>query len=101
MADVAKTNKITTEVVTRKSIGMPVGRKSLEELQKNEEKNENRKGFIGKYFKFMRLLTGKKSLKDRMPKDKAGQNNNTKAINTSAQIYNNTSTNLLERFSKK
>ena len=101
MAAVAIPNTLTTEILTRKSIGMPVGRKSLEELQKNEEKNENRKGFIGKYFKFMRLLTGKKPLKDRMPKDKAGQNNNTKAINTSAQIYNNTSTNLLERFSKK
>ena len=105
MAAVAIPNTLTTEILTRKSIGMPVGRKSLEELQKNEEKNENRKGFIGKYFKFMRLLTGKKPLKDRLPKDKAKQNNattaKTQSNNTSAQQYHYSSTNLIERFSKK
>ena len=95
----------TTEILTRKSIGMPVGRKSLDELQKIEEKNENRKGFIGKYFKFMRLLTGKKPLKDRLPKDKAINNSstvsNSQIKNTSATQYNYSSTNLIERFTKK
>lgn len=98
MAAVAIPNTITTEVITRKSIGMPVGRKSLEELNEIDEKNENRTGFIGKYFKFMRLLTGKKPLKDRMPKD-----NKTKpAENTQIKpaIQENPTTNLLEMFSK-
>ncbi len=69
MTAVAIPNTLTTEILTRKSIGMPIGRKSYEELQELEEKNENRKGFLGKYFKFMRLLTGKKPLKSRMPKN--------------------------------
>ncbi len=89
MTAVAIPNTITTEILTRKSIGMPIGKKSYEELLKNEEKNENRKGFLGKYFKFMRLLTGKKPLKDRMPKNK-----------TESQSKN-TTTNLIELFSKK
>ena len=42
MAAVAIPNTLTTEVLTRKSIGMPIGRKSFEELQENEEKNESR-----------------------------------------------------------
>ncbi|MCD7878476.1 MAG: hypothetical protein LUG16_00915, partial [Candidatus Gastranaerophilales bacterium] len=92
MTAVVIPNTLTTEVLTRKSIGMPVGKKSFEELQANEEKNENRKGFIGKYFKFMRLLTGKKPLKDRMPKDKT--------VEVQKNTANTGSTNLLERYTK-
>ena len=101
MAAVAIPNTLTTEIITRKSIGMPIGRKSYEQLVENEEKNENRKGFAGKYFKFMRLLTGKKPLKDRMPKDKAIAELTTKAVQkpTSTTAMNNT-TNLLEMYSK-
>lgn len=97
MASVAIPNTLTTEILTRKSIGMPIGRKSYEQLVENEEKNENRKGFLGKYFKFMRLLTGKKPLKDRMPKNKTAA----AAVNTpAAQEIKMQSTNLLERYTK-
>ena len=98
MAAVAAPNTITTEILTRKSIGMPIGRKTIEELNEIDEKNENRKGFAGKYFKFMRLLTGKKPLKDRLAKKKPEnkENNENKSINT-----NTTSTNLLEIFANK
>ena len=95
MAAVAIPNTLTTEILTRKSIGMPIGRKSYEQLIENEEKNENRTGFLGKYFKFMRLLTGKKPLKDRMPKEKS----NTIQQTTPQQTIKQT-TNLLERYSK-
>ncbi len=88
-------NTLTTEVLTRKSIGMPVGRKSMEELQEIDEKNENRTGFLGKYFKFMRLLTGKKPLKDRLPKDKA------QTVSTSNTSGITSPTNLLEILSNK
>ena len=70
MASVVAPNTITTEIVTRSSIGMPIKRKTYDEIVALEEKNANRKGLAGKYFKFMRLLTGKKPLKDRMPKNK-------------------------------
>lgn len=108
MAAVAIPNTLTTEILTRKSIGMPVTKKSYEELYENEKKNENRKGFIGKYFKFMRLLTGKKPLKDRMPKDKKQEFSPEikapvveKAIqSTTARGENQRTTNLLDMLSK-
>lgn len=98
MAAVALPNTLTTEIVTRKSIGMPVGRKTYEQLVENEEKNENRKGFLGKYFKFMRLLTGKKPLKDRMPKDKSVETKPQTVVNTNKN--NETTTNLLKKYAK-
>lgn len=99
MASVAIPNTLTTELLTRTSIGMPVGRKSMEELQAIDEKNENRTGILGKYFKFMRLLTGKKPLKDRLPKDKAEANTKVSATVTET-VKSNSSTNLLEILSK-
>ncbi len=103
MTAVAIPNTLTTEIITRKSIGMPVGRKTKEQLDEIDEKNESRTGFLGKYFKFMRLLTGKKPLKDRLPKEetKSTQNNPTTAIYS--ELNNNSamsSTNVLELFSK-
>lgn len=97
MASVAIPNTLTTEIITRKSIGMPIGRKTYEELIANEEKNENRTGFLGKYFKFMRLLTGKKPLKDRLPKDKK---TTTSAPVVTQQTQKPKTTNLLEMYSK-
>ena len=96
MASVAIPNTITTEVLTRKSIGMPIKRKTYEELVENERKNENRDGFLGKYFKFMRLLTGKKPLKDRMPRDKKLSATAEKSIVHSTTARTPQSTNLLE-----
>ncbi len=102
MTAVAIPNTLTTEILTRKSIGMPIGRKTYDQLVENEEKNENQKGLLGKYFKFMRLLTGKKPLKDRMPKDKMAQSEfMARAIQkpTSTTAMNGT-TNLLEMYAK-
>ena len=99
MTAVVIPNTLTTEILTRKSIGMPIGRKTYEELQAIDEKNENRKGFIGKYFKFMRLLTGKKPLKARITKNHAL--NEIKKYNYNDIKNNNPSTtNVLEMFCK-
>ncbi len=95
MTAVAIPNTLTTEILTRKSIGMPIGRKSLEELQEIDEKNEKRTGFAGKYFKFMRLLTGKKPLSAKNLKDK-----NTNKTDSTNLLKNKETTNLLEKFSK-
>ena len=102
MAAVAAPNTLTTEILTRKSIGMPITKKSYEELYENEKKNENRTGFIGEYFKFMRLLTGKKPLKDRMPKDKQVETKGTQQLvqSTTAKVETKNTTNLLEILSK-
>ena len=107
MAAVAAPNTLTTEILTRKSIGMPITKKSYEELYENEKRNENRTGFVGEYFKFMRLLTGKKPLKDRMPKDKQvaeTKQPETKALYAKEAIQSTTArtqtTNLLEMLSK-
>ena len=102
MAAVAAPNTLTTEILTRKSIGMPISKKSYEELYDNEKRNENRTGFIGEYFKFMRLLTGKKPLKDRMPKDKQVDTQVAKQIvqSTTAKVETPNTTNLLEMLSK-
>lgn len=98
MTAVAIPNTLTTEILTRKSIGMPIGKKTMEELNEIDEKNENRTGFLGKYFKFMRLLTGKKPLKDRLPKDKAPNNT---GITVKPEIKTGETTNLLEIFTNK
>ena len=76
MAKVAVPNTLTTEYFMRASIGMPIRRKTLNEINEMDRENENRKGFAGKYFEFMRLLTGKKPLKDRLPKEKQNNNEN-------------------------
>ncbi|MDD3437184.1 MAG: hypothetical protein PHC64_08550 [Candidatus Gastranaerophilales bacterium] len=53
------------EVLTRKSIGMPVGESTKTEIQKTEQENNQAKGLKGKYFRAMAYVTGKKKLSDR------------------------------------
>ncbi len=65
MATVSGVNTIATEIFTRKSIGMPVGPKSYDELLKKDEDNRGKKGLIGAYYRFMSALTGKKPLERR------------------------------------
>lgn len=76
MSAVCGSNTLATEFFTRKSIGMPIRRKSLEELIALDEKNLNRKGLAGDYFRFMSKLTGKKSLGERVAADSRTKNAN-------------------------
>lgn len=97
MACVSGPNTIASEILTRKSIGMPITRKTLDELNAIDEKNEKRTGFLGGYFKFMRLLTGKKPLKDRLPKNKQIAD---KANSKPLEMTNAKASNWLEKYSK-
>lgn len=101
MAWVNTMNTFATEFFTRFSIGMPINAKSYDELVAIEEKNNNRKGALGAYFRFMTKLTGKKAL---TKKTKTVQSsvavNNTNPLNSSVQTDNHT-TNLLELYSAK
>ena len=100
MASVSGPNTLATEILTRKSIGMPLGRKTLEELNAIDEKNEKRTGFLGQYFKFMRLLTGKKPLKDRLPKNKQITEDTVKKSNFNFSDKSQNTTNLIKMFTK-
>lgn len=62
MSGVVGVNTVATEVFTRTSIGMPLGAKTYEQLVEIDDKNLNRKDFLGSYFRFMSQLTGKKPL---------------------------------------
>lgn len=52
------------EALERKSVGLPIGESTREEIIKEEKENLHAKGFKGKYFRFMAKLTGKKSLSE-------------------------------------
>lgn len=55
-------NTLSTEILERKSVGMPIGESTREQILQKEQNNLNAAGFKGKYFKFMAKLTGKKQV---------------------------------------
>lgn len=63
MSWITLTNTTMGEWLTRKSVGVPVGTHSRDELIKLEEQQENAKGFKKSYYNFMKRLTGKRSIK--------------------------------------
>lgn len=63
MSWITLTNTTMGEWLTRKSVGVPVGTHSREDLIKIEENQENAKGFKKSYYNFMKRLTGKRSIK--------------------------------------
>ena len=50
------------EILTRKSVGMPVGAHTRAELEAIEKKQNEATGFLKGYYNFMRRLTGKRSI---------------------------------------
>lgn len=50
------------EILTRKSVGMPVGAHTRDELEVIEKKQNEATGFVKGYYDFMRRLTGKRSI---------------------------------------
>ena len=63
MSWITLTNTTIGEWLTRKSVGVPVGTHSRDQLVKLEEKQDNATGFTRKYYDFMKRLTGKRSIK--------------------------------------
>ena len=53
------------EYVNRKAIGMPVKEHSKAEIEEMDNRNLNRQDLLGKFFRFMSRLTGKKALTQR------------------------------------
>lgn len=63
--------RIVTEVVERKSVGLPLNESTQEEIKENEIMHLNATGLKGSYFRAMATLTGKKTFAER-------ENNNKK-----------------------
>lgn len=61
---------IITEILERKSVGLPLHEATREEIIEEDQKNLNAKGFKGFRFKLMSKLTGKKPLSERKPNKK-------------------------------
>ncbi len=81
MSWITLTNTTLGEWLTRKSVGVPVGAHSRDELIALEDKQNNATGFLKGYYNFMQRLTGKRSVKT------YEVNANTqKPVNTPAQV---------------
>lgn len=63
MTWITLTNTTLGEWLTRKSVGVPVGAHTRDELLAAEEKMDNSTGFLKGYYNFMQRLTGKRSIK--------------------------------------
>lgn len=65
MTWITSTNTFISEILNRKSIGMPVLPHSKAELEAIEAKKDNATGLLKGYYDFMSRLTGKKTLAER------------------------------------
>jgi len=57
-------NTAIIESLERKSVGLPIGESTREQIVKEEKENLNATGIKGGYFRLMAKLTGKKSLSE-------------------------------------
>lgn len=71
MSWITLTNTTLGEILTRKSVGMPVGAHSRDELKAIEQKQNEATGFVKGYYNFMRRLTGKRSIESYRVKETA------------------------------
>lgn len=63
MSWITLTNTTMGEWLTRKSVGVPIGTHSRDQLIELEDKQNNATGFVKGYYNFMQRLTGKRSIK--------------------------------------
>lgn len=63
MSWITLSNTTLGEWLTRKSVGVPVGTHTRDQLIELENKQNNATGFERKYYDFMKRLTGKRSIK--------------------------------------
>ena len=83
MSWITLTNTTLGEILTRKSVGMPITPHSRAELEEIEKKQDEATGFVKGYYDFMRRLTGKRSIKSYhvTNNDSASKVKNDKIIN--------------------
>ena len=89
MSWVTLTDTTLGEILTRKSVGMPVGTHSREELEAIENKQNKATGFLKGYYSFMRKLTGKRPIETYNVSKK--ESDETKLISGSSINFTNTS----------
>jgi len=83
MSWITLTNTTLGEILTRKSVGMPITPHTRPELEAIEKKQDEATGFLKGYYDFMRRLTGKRSIKSYHveKKDEQVQVKNEKPVN--------------------
>ena len=105
MSWITLTNTTIGEWLTRKSVGVPVGMHTRDELIALEEEQNNATGMLKGYYNFMQRLTGKRSIKSYEVDNKQQQSVQT-AANISADMkadvnnINFSSNNVLNRMIK-
>ena len=68
------------EILTRRSVGMPIKAHSRSELERIEQRHDEATGFLKGYYNFMHRLTGKRSISSyRVEGAPKAQNNNTES----------------------
>jgi len=72
MTWITASNTVISEMLNRKSVGMPIKAHSRDELLQIEKKKEESTGIARGYYDFMARLTGKKSLAEQH-QDKAAK----------------------------
>lgn len=70
MSWITASNTLISEILNRKSIGMPVLPHSKQELAEIEKQKSNATGFVKSYYNFMARLTGKKTLAEQQAQKK-------------------------------
>lgn len=88
MSWISLTNTTIGEWLTRKSVGVPIGMHTRDELLKLEEEQNNATGFKKDYYQFMKRLTGKRSIQSYSVSKNQNQTS-TAQVQTSVQPNSN------------
>lgn len=93
MSWITLTNTTIGEWLTRKSVGVPIGMHTRNELLALEEDQNNATGFKKDYYQFMKRLTGKRSIQSYNVKenDANTSSTSTQPQQTNSQLANNNS----------
>ena len=94
MSWITLTNTTMGEWLTRKSVGVPVGMHTRDELLALEDKQNNATGFKKDYYQFMKRLTGKRSIQSYNVKKKDENTSSSNSIQpqqTNVPFTNNSS----------
>ena len=102
MSWITLTNTTMGEWLTRKSVGVPVGTHSRDQLIALEEKQNNATGFVKSYYNFMKRLTGKRPIKtyEVNKEEQFGATVKAEEVNPPAQAVNFTNSQVLNKIIK-